>query len=74
MLTFDNATAKGIVKKNRGDAAAREVEDLDFLTFPDLEAEVKKDVAWLQSKAVEQGITFTGWVYEVETGKVRKVI
>jgi carbonic anhydrase len=74
MLTFDNATAKGIVKKNKGDAAAREVEDLDFLTFPDLEAEVKKDVAWLQSKAVEQGITFTGWVYEVETGKVRKVI
>jgi carbonic anhydrase len=74
MLTFDNATAKGIVKKIWGDAAAREVEDLDFLTFPDLEAEVKKDVAWLQSKAVEQGITFTGWVYEVETGKVRKVI
>jgi carbonic anhydrase len=74
MLTFDNATAKGLVKKNKGDAAAREVEDLDFLTFPDLEAEVKKDVEWLQSKAVEQGITFTGWVYEVETGKARKIV
>jgi carbonic anhydrase len=74
MLTFDNATAKGLVKKNKGDMAAREVEDLDFLTFPDLEAEVKKDVEWLQSKAVEQGVTFTGWVYEVESGKVRKVV
>ncbi|KAH7359700.1 carbonic anhydrase [Pyrenochaeta sp. MPI-SDFR-AT-0127] len=74
MLTFDNETAKSLVKKNKGDAAAKEVEDLDFLTFPDLEAEVKKDVEWLQSKAVEQGIRFTGWVYEVETGKARKVV
>jgi carbonic anhydrase len=62
------------VKKNKGETAAKEVEDLDFLTFPDLEAEVKKDVEWLQSKAVEQGIRFTGWVYEVETGKARKVV
>jgi carbonic anhydrase len=74
MLTFDNETAKDLVKKNKGEAAAKEVEDLDFLTFPDLEAEVKKDVEWLQSKAVEQGIRFTGWVYEVETGKARKVV
>jgi carbonic anhydrase len=74
MLTFDDATAKGLVKKNKGNAAAREIEDLDFLTFPDLEVEIKRDVEWLQSKAIEQGITFTGWVYEVETGKVRKVV
>jgi carbonic anhydrase len=74
MLTFDNETAKDLVKKNKGETAAKEVEDLDFLTFPDLEAEVKKDVEWLQSKAVEQGIRFTGWVYEVETGKARKVV
>ncbi|KAF2028523.1 carbonic anhydrase [Setomelanomma holmii] len=74
MLTFDNETAKGLVKKNKGEAAAKEVEDLDFLTFPDLEAEVKKDVEWLQSRAVEEGIRFTGWVYEVETGKARKVV
>ncbi|KAH4113249.1 carbonic anhydrase [Parastagonospora nodorum] len=74
MLTFDNETAKSLVKKNKGDAAAKEVEDLDFLTFPELEAEVKKDVEWLRSKAVENGINFTGWVYEVETGKVRKVV
>lgn len=74
MLTFDNDTAKGLVKKNKGDAAAREVEDLDFLTFPDLEAEVRSDVKWLQSRAVEESIIFTGWVYEVETGKVRKVV
>jgi len=74
MLTFDNEAAKGVVKKNKGDAAAKEVEDLDFLTFPDLEAEVKSDVQWLQSKAIEGGVRVTGWVYEVETGKARKIL
>ncbi|KAF1935064.1 carbonic anhydrase [Clathrospora elynae] len=74
MLIFDNETAKGLVKKNKGEAAAKEVEDVDFQTFSNLEAEVKKDVEWLQSKAVEEGIRFTGWVYEVETGKARKIV
>lgn len=74
MLTFDNATAKGLVKKNKGEAAAKEVEDIDFLTFPELEAEVKSDVQWLQARAVERDIRITGWVYEVETGKARKVV
>ncbi|KAL5114545.1 hypothetical protein ACEQ8H_007578 [Pleosporales sp. CAS-2024a] len=74
MLTFESDTAKSIVKKNKGDAAAREVDDLDFLTFPHLEEEVRKDVKWLQSKAVESGINVSGWVYEVETGRARKVV
>lgn len=74
MLTFDDATAKALVKKNKGDAAAKEVEDLDFLTFPELEDKVREEVRWLKSKAIEQGINVSGWVYEVETGKVRKVV
>jgi carbonic anhydrase len=74
MLTFDNDTARGLVKKNKGEAAAKEVEDLDFLTFPVLEEKVKEDVEWLKSKAVEGGIGVSGWVYEVETGKVTKVV
>lgn len=74
MLTFDDATAKGLVKKNKGEAAAKEVEHIDFLTFPDLEEKVKEDVEWLKGKAVEEGIRVTGWIYEVETGKVRKVV
>jgi carbonic anhydrase len=74
MLTFDNETAKGLVKKNKGAAAAKEVENMDFLTFPDLEAKVKEDVAWLKSTAIEEGVNITGWVYEVETGKARKVV
>jgi carbonic anhydrase len=74
MLTFDNDAAKSLVKKQKGDAAAKEVENIDFQTFPDLETEVKKDVEWLQSKAIEQGINFSGWVYEVETGRARRIV
>jgi carbonic anhydrase len=74
MLTFDNETAHGLVKKNKGDAGVKEVEGLDFLTFPDLEAEVKSDVQWLQGKAVEGGINITGWVYECETGKAKQIV
>jgi carbonic anhydrase len=74
MLTFDDATAKALVKKSKGDAAAKEVENLDFLTFPGLEDKVREEVRWLKSKAIEQGINVSGWVYEVETGKVRRVV
>jgi carbonic anhydrase len=28
----------------------------------------------LKSTAIEEGINITGWVYEVETGKARKVV
>jgi carbonic anhydrase len=74
MLIFDNDTGRSAVLANKGPKAAEEVKDLDFLTFPDLEARVKEDVEFLKSKAVEDGITITGWVYEVETGKVRSVV
>lgn len=73
MLTFDNSTARGIVAKNKGEEAAKEVAELDFLPFPQLEQAVKDDVEWLKAKNVEEGIRVSGWVYEVETGKVRKV-
>ncbi|KAF1995354.1 carbonic anhydrase [Amniculicola lignicola CBS 123094] len=73
MLTFTNDDAHGLVTKNKGEEGAAEIKDLDFLTFPDLEAEVKKDVQWLKGKKLEEGVNISGFVYEVETGKVRKV-
>jgi carbonic anhydrase len=74
MLTFDNEAAREVVRKNKGEEAVNEVQDLDFLTFPELEKAVSDDVEWLKSKKIEEGINFSGWVYEVETGKVRKVV
>jgi len=75
MLTFQNEDAHAVVHKNLGAAGAEEIKGLDFLTFPELEQGVKDDVAFIKgSKVVKDDVTVTGWVYEVETGKVRQVV
>ena len=76
MLTFKNEDAAGIVKKNLGEDAVKELESFkeDFLPFPDLEGALKKDVEFLkESKLIPDTVKISGWVYEVETGKVRSV-
>jgi carbonic anhydrase len=75
MLTFDNSAAHGIVAQNLGAEAAAEIAKLDFRPFPVLEQAVRDDVAFLKaSKAVPEKTAITGWVYEVETGKVKRVV
>ncbi|KAK4141219.1 carbonic anhydrase [Dichotomopilus funicola] len=77
MLTFKNEDAYAIVEKNLGPAAVDELKakNLDFLPFPELDEAVKKDVAYIQaSKLVPDSVTLSGWVYEVETGKTRRVV
>ncbi|KAK5656783.1 hypothetical protein OQA88_4331 [Cercophora sp. LCS_1] len=77
MLTFKNEDAYGIVEKNLGAEAVAELKakNLDFLPFPELEKAVEEDVAFLKaSKAVPESVTISGWVYEVETGKTRRVV
>jgi len=74
MLTFSDADAHGIVAKNLGPKAAEELAGLKFLPFPDLDQAVRDDVAYLRgSAAVPDDVAISGWVYEVETGKVRSV-
>lgn len=47
----------------------------DFLAFPELEKAVEEDVKFLKaSKVVPDSVTISGWVYEVETGKTRRVV
>ncbi|GAB7346813.1 hypothetical protein MBLNU459_g1910t2 [Dothideomycetes sp. NU459] len=75
MLTFSNEDARGLVEKNLGKAATQELADLDFLPFQELDAAIKEDVTYLkQSKLVPDDVVISGWIYEVETGKVRDVI
>jgi carbonic anhydrase len=48
---------------------------LDFLAFPELERAVREDVEYLhETKLVPDNVTISGWVYEVETGKTRRVV
>ncbi|GAB7346812.1 hypothetical protein MBLNU459_g1910t1 [Dothideomycetes sp. NU459] len=71
MLTFSNEDARGLVEKNLGKAATQELADLDFLPFQELDAAIKEDVTYLkQSKLVPDDVVISGWIYEVETGKI----
>lgn len=75
MLTFSNADAHHLVSQKLGATAAAEIGTLDFLPFSDVDAAVKEDVEFLRKQsAVPKEIPVSGWVYEVETGKVRQVV
>jgi carbonic anhydrase len=75
MLTFKNEDALALVEKNLGTEARDELSGLDFQPFSDLDGAVKDDVSYLkQTKAVADSTKISGWVYEVETGKVRQVV
>ncbi|KAL8806086.1 MAG: hypothetical protein Q9223_002376 [Gallowayella weberi] len=75
MLTFTNETAHSVIENALGAEAARELAGLDFQPFPDLEKGVRDDVEFLRrSRAIPDEVTISGWVYEVETGKVRQVV
>ncbi|KAA1477005.1 carbonic anhydrase [Dentipellis sp. KUC8613] len=76
MLTFNTPQLRTIVKDaapGDSDIAAR-VDDIHFHEFSNVDEAVKKDVEWLKAHPlVLKDIPITGWVYEVETGKVRQV-
>ncbi|KAL7621805.1 hypothetical protein AAE478_007305 [Parahypoxylon ruwenzoriense] len=75
MLTFTNEDAHDLVKKNLGPNAAAEIATLDFFPFSNLEDTVKNDVEYLKKSAtVPDYVTISGWIYDVETGKVRQVV
>ena len=75
MLTFQNEDAHAMVERNLGAEAKKELAGFDFQPFPNLEEAVKEDVEFLkESKAIPESVTVSGWVYEVENGKVRNVV
>lgn len=47
----------------------------DFLPFPELEQAVRDDIEFIRgSKLVPSQVVLSGWIYEVETGKTRRVV
>ncbi|KIM85456.1 hypothetical protein PILCRDRAFT_5756 [Piloderma croceum F 1598] len=77
MLTFSSNDLRSIVKEaNPGNATvASQVDSIDFLEFGHLEDSVKADVGFLhESPLVLKETHVTGWVYEVETGKIRQIV
>ena len=70
MLTFTNDQLRDKLKSETGADASR----IDFLPFPDLEKSVRDDVKRIKdSPFVDKDITVSGFVYDVNTGRLRRV-
>lgn len=47
----------------------------DFLPFAELEQAVRDDIDFIRgSKLVPPQVVLSGWIYEVETGRTRRVV
>ncbi|MCJ1313042.1 hypothetical protein MMC25_006718 [Agyrium rufum] len=63
------------VKANLGDDGVQELKGMDFRPFQDPKQAAIEDVEFLKkSKAIPQDVTLSGWVYDVETGLIEKVV
>ncbi|KAJ8501596.1 hypothetical protein ONZ51_g563 [Trametes cubensis] len=77
MVTFDTPKLRALVKESDpgNEALAGAVDEIDFLEFQSLEDSVREDVKFLQENPlVLPGTKVTGWVYEVETGKIHRIV
>lgn len=68
MLTFDD----GEVQASIAEATGEQV-DLPLLAFPDLESNLNAQVEKIRSHPWIKDVPVTGVVYEVETGRLRRV-
>jgi carbonic anhydrase len=63
---------KDKLKKEFPGASKIDIEAIDFGPFPELEDALKSDVEFLKSHPlILKESVISGWIYEVETGKVR---
>ncbi|EFX04621.1 carbonic anhydrase [Grosmannia clavigera kw1407] len=69
MLTFSDAEIRTKIEKDLGHKA----DHIAFLPFSDVKQSVTDDIAVLKSSPLVLDVPITGYVYEVETGKIVKV-
>lgn len=69
MLTFTDEVIRDKVRKD----LQQNVDHIAFLPFGDLEQSVRDDVKLLKDSPLVLDVPITGYVYEVETGKIVKV-
>lgn len=70
MLTFTNADLHAKVRKDLG----QDADHVAFLPFGDLEASVRDDVNVLKGSPLVLDVPITGYIYDVKTGGVTKVV
>jgi carbonic anhydrase len=70
MLTFKNEDVYAKVEESLGADAS----EIDFLPFADLDQSVRDDIQFLEdSPLIPEDVSIRGFVYHVETGKIREV-
>lgn len=75
MMKFTNAEIHESIGNELGPAAAEAATQIDFLAFESLDQSVREDVAVLRaSPLIGDDVSISGFVYEVETGRLRRVI
>ena len=74
MLTFSTTTSARSSATSNGPDCAKVAGEIDFLPFPDVEQSVRDDVAEIKaSPLLRKDVPVSGFVYEVETGRIRRV-
>jgi carbonic anhydrase len=70
MLTFTNDQLRDKLKSETGSDAS----EIDFLPFPDLDQSVLDDVKRIKdSPYVDKAVSVAGFVYDVNTGRLRRI-
>jgi carbonic anhydrase len=69
MLTFTDEVIRNKVRED----LKQNVDHIAFLPFQDLEQSVRDDVTFLRDSPLVLDVPITGYVYEVESGKIVKV-
>jgi len=70
MVGFTNESLRERLAEETGVAAS----DIDFEAFPDIEESVRASVAQIAESPYLQGVTASGWVYDVTSGELREVV
>lgn len=74
MLTFSDDVIRQKIRSDLGDSAGRAADQIQFLPFSDVDQSVRDDIQIVKDALiVAKGIPITGFVYDVETGKLKQV-
>ena len=71
MAKFTDDVLHGMIR----DATGVDVSDEEYLSFADPEQSLREDVARLRGvKSLPEGVTVSGWIYDVRTGRITPVV
>jgi len=72
MTKFTDEVLVGMIKEQTGE----DVSDREFLSFSDVDASLRDDVDAIraQARALPEGVSVSGHVYDVRTGEIREVV